>query len=231
MNRILVVGDDKRLRKDLANRLADVGFHTRLALPGEQASSALWQEHPDLILFQYSGDSQGIRAFSKELKGDEETRSIPLVAVVQETESREFDLWDMIDDFIIAPCRSEELELRIRHVERKKGLNLSGENLQIGNLAIDFAAYEVAVRGVRVALTFKEYELLKFLVTHPNRVFNRNTLLQKVWGYEAYVGTRTVDIHIRRLRSKLGNAGSGIQTVRNVGYKFNLESPAKSLKE
>ncbi|NIQ40343.1 MAG: DNA-binding response regulator [Proteobacteria bacterium] len=230
MNRILVVGDDKRLRKDLSNRLAEMGFQTRFVLPGEQAASALWQNHPDLILFQYNGNSQGLRAFSRELKGDEETRSIPLVAVVQETEGREFDLWDVIDDFIITPCRSEELELRIRHVQRKKGLNFSGENLQIGNLAIDFAAYEVAVRGVPVALTFKEYELLKFLVTHPNRVFNRNALLQRVWGYDAYVGTRTVDIHIRRLRSKLGNAGSGIQTVRNVGYKFNLESAATRLK-
>ncbi|NIS71872.1 MAG: DNA-binding response regulator, partial [Proteobacteria bacterium] len=88
----------------------------------------------------------------------------------------------------------------------------------------DLAAYEVLVRGVPVALTYREYELLKFLATHPNRVFNRNTLLQKVWRYEAFVGTRTVDIHIRRLRSKLGDVGSGIQTVRNVGYKFNLES-------
>ncbi len=224
MDRILLVSEDEKLKKDLASRLSDLGFHMRLAVAGEQASTAVWQDHPDLILFEYSRGSHAIQGFCKELREDEQTHGIPVVALIQEKDTDGFDLWEWVEDFIMLPCRSEEMKLRIRQAQRKKGLKLSGEHLHIGSLTLDLAAYEVLVRGVPVALTYREYELLKFLATHPNRVFNRNTLLQKVWRYEAFVGTRTVDIHIRRLRSKLGDVGSGIQTVRNVGYKFNLES-------
>lgn len=224
MNRILLVSDDEELRKNLTIQLTGLGFDVYTVSLGKKAFSAISQNHPDLILFHYSENSHALRAFGKEQKGEEETRGIPLVALFPEKESRGFDLWEMVDDFFIIPCRSEELELRIRQIQRRRGLRFSGEGICVGNLIIDFAAYEVLLQGVPVPLTYKEYELLKFLVTHPNRVFSRNALLQKVWGYEAYVGTRTVDIHIRRLRSKLGDVGSGIQTVRSVGYKFILES-------
>ena len=147
-----------------------------------------------------------------------------LIALIPETKGRECPIWDLVEDFILLPYRPEELGLRIRQAQRRRGLRLSGEVARIGDLVIDFSSYEVSLRGISLTLTYREYELLRFLVTHPNRVFSRDALLKKVWGYEAYVGTRTVDIHIRRLRSKLGDSGSGIQTVRNVGYKFARES-------
>ncbi|MBI4340972.1 MAG: winged helix-turn-helix transcriptional regulator [Candidatus Omnitrophica bacterium] len=90
-----------------------------------------------------------------------------------------------------------------------------------GALVIDFERYEVHVKGEPVDLTYKEFELLKFLATHPGKVFTREALLDKVWGYDYYGGTRTVDVHIRRLRSKIESRGATyIDTVRNVGYKF-----------
>ncbi len=227
MDRILLVSDDEGLKQNLTSRLTDLGLRPFAVSPGERALAAIWREHPDLIFFHYQGNSRVLRAFCREIKEDEETRGIPLVALILGEDSGGFDLWEMVEDFIILPCHPKEFRLRIQQIWRKRGLNLPGEHFRVGDLAIDFVGYEVLLQGTPVALTYKEYELLKFLATHPNRVFSRNTLLRKVWGYEAYVGTRTVDIHIRRLRSKLGAVGSGIQTVRNVGYKFSLKGHGK----
>ncbi|MBI3087283.1 MAG: winged helix-turn-helix transcriptional regulator [Candidatus Omnitrophica bacterium] len=106
---------------------------------------------------------------------------------------------------------------KLNKVELKNGL-------KHGALAMDFERYEVHVRGEPVDLTYKEFELLKFLATHPGRVFSREALLDKVWGYDYYGGTRTVDVHVRRLRAKLETGRRVyIQTVRNVGYKFLAE--------
>lgn len=223
MDRILLVSDDPGLREELRRDLTGLGFDTRVVSPAELALNVIRKANPDLVLIHCSRNWHRARSVCRELKGEEETRGIPLIVFIPEGEDRDFDLLETADDFIMLPCRPEELALRIRRIQRRKGSQLSGEGIRIGGLTIDFAGYEVLLHGLPVAMTYKEYELLKFLVTHPNRVFSRHTLLRKVWGYEAYVGTRTVDIHIRRLRSKLGELGSGIQTVRNVGYKFNPE--------
>jgi DNA-binding response OmpR family regulator len=137
-------------------------------------------------------------------------------------ENVEFSL--AFDDFIIKDGNPKEVPLRIRQLLWRKS-RLDTENIiKIDDLILDLNSYEVAVKGKRVYLTYKEYELLKFLVLNRGRVFTRDVLLDKVWGYDNYAGTRTVDIHVQRLRTKLGGGSSSfIQTVRNVGYCFISE--------
>lgn len=128
-----------------------------------------------------------------------------------------------IDDVLLDSAGPAEVDARIRLVigKLKGGAESDVEEIQRGDLSIDEAAYTVKLRGEVVDLTFKEFELLKFLAQHPGRVFSRAQLLQEVWGFDYYGGTRTVDVHVRRLRAKLGAEYENlIGTIRNVGYRF-----------
>jgi len=128
---------------------------------------------------------------------------------------------DMFDDFCVMPCDSRELEARLAHLFWRTGRGLRPELVEYGPLVLNLETYQASVAGRPLALTFMEYELLKFLGTHPGKVFTRETLLSRVWGYEYYGGARTVDVHVRRLRAKLGEEHANlISTVRSVGYRF-----------
>jgi DNA-binding response OmpR family regulator len=126
-----------------------------------------------------------------------------------------------VDDFVVLPAAASELALRIRRaVFQKTGLD-SDNLLACGDLVVDMANYKVFVDEQPVSLTFKEFELLRFLMTNRGKVFTREALLNRVWGYEYFGGARTVDVHIRRLRSKIETGATVyIETVRNVGYRF-----------
>ena len=126
-----------------------------------------------------------------------------------------------ISDFVIKPYSLREFEARLRLALWNDDHPPDDHTLKIDDLVINMARYEVRVKGSVVELTLKEYELLKHLVTHETRVFTRSDLLDSIWGYDYYGGMRTVDVHIRRLRSKLGESGKAITTVRGVGYKFD----------
>jgi len=128
-----------------------------------------------------------------------------------------------VDDVILSTAGPGEVEARIRLAIGRAGRPAVGpaEEVRSGELVIDEATYSARIRGIALDLTFKEFELLKFLAQHPRRVFTRSQLLQEVWGYDYFGGTRTVDVHVRRLRAKLGTDNEAlIGTVRNVGYKF-----------
>jgi DNA-binding response OmpR family regulator len=129
-----------------------------------------------------------------------------------------------VDDVILATAGPAEVEARIRLATGRRNLAAAADvpdEIRSGELAIDEATYSARLRGRALDLTFKEFELLKFLAQHPGRVFTRAHLLQEVWGYDYFGGTRTVDVHVRRLRAKLGpEHESLIGTVRNVGYRF-----------
>jgi DNA-binding response OmpR family regulator len=125
------------------------------------------------------------------------------------------------DDFILRPIVPAELYARLRQLDWKSAAFGSEEQIKVGDLVIDLAGYECSLGGRRLDLTHQEFELLRFLAQNRGRVFTRDQLLQKVWGYEYTGGTRTVDIHVRRLRAKLGPVSSGlISTIRHVGYKM-----------
>ena len=133
-----------------------------------------------------------------------------------------------IDDFLLDTSTPAEVEARLRlFIERAATLQLPDavEEITAGELTVDASGYTARLRGQPIDLTYKEFELLKYLVQHPGRVFTRAQLLQEVWGYDYYGGTRTVDVHVRRLRAKLGPEYEQlIGTVRNVGYRFDLPS-------
>jgi DNA-binding response OmpR family regulator len=129
----------------------------------------------------------------------------------------------LTEELLISPFTPAELEARIVRARRQVGSSDEVETIRIGSLEVDLATYQVTVAGEPIDFAFKEYELLRFLVTHPGRVFSREALLNRVWGYDYYGGARTVDVHVRRLRAKLGAEHAGrIKTVRGVGYRFDL---------
>ncbi|MBI4302275.1 MAG: response regulator transcription factor [Chloroflexi bacterium] len=135
-------------------------------------------------------------------------------------EIENYDFPSGVKDFVIRPYRIGEVIGRINKI-LERSTNEEAETIQCGDLVIDPARYEVTVGGNPVDLTYKEYQLLKFLATNRERVFTRDALLNRVWGYDYYGGARTVDVHVRRLRSKIEDKDhSFIETVRNVGYRF-----------
>ena len=128
---------------------------------------------------------------------------------------------DLFDDFCLTPFHPRELEARVKHLFFRAGRGTGPELIEYGDLVLNLETYQAACAGRPLDLTYMEYELLKFLAAHPGKVFTRETLLSRVWGYEYYGGARTVDVHIRRLRAKLGEEHANlIQTVRSVGYRF-----------
>ena len=128
---------------------------------------------------------------------------------------------DLYDDFCVLPARPEELVARLQHLFWRTGQSMRPDIIEYGPLMLNLETYQAAVSGRVLDLTYMEYELLRFLAGHPAKVFTRETLLSRVWGYEYYGGARTVDVHIRRLRAKLGEEHAHlIQTVRSVGYRF-----------
>ena len=128
---------------------------------------------------------------------------------------------DLYDDFCVLPARPEELVARLQHLFWRTGQSMRPDIIEYGPLLLNLETYQAAVSGRVLDLTYMEYELLRFLAGHPAKVFTRETLLSRVWGYEYYGGARTVDVHIRRLRAKLGEEHAHlIQTVRSVGYRF-----------
>jgi DNA-binding response OmpR family regulator len=127
-----------------------------------------------------------------------------------------------VDDVVLETAGPAEVDARIRLVIGRAAEDRSSPKIQASGVVIDEASYSAKVHGRPLDLTFKEFELLRFFATHPSRVFTREQLLSEVWGYDYFGGTRTVDVHVRRLRAKLGDLESLIGTVRNVGYRFNV---------
>jgi len=146
----------------------------------------------------------------------------PLLLLASVTQLGDLELReDMFDDFCVTPFQPRELEARLKHLFWRTGRGTRPELIEYGALVLNLETYQAAVTGKPLDLTYMEYELLKFLATHPGKVFTREVLLSRVWGYEYYGGARTVDVHIRRLRAKLGEEHAGlIHTVRSVGYRF-----------
>ncbi|HEC11078.1 MAG TPA: response regulator transcription factor [Acidimicrobiales bacterium] len=146
----------------------------------------------------------------------------PVLVLVRGSQLDELQLRDdLFDDFTIEPFHPRELEARLRHLTARSGGPESSGLIEFGPLVINPETYEAQIEGAPLDLTYMEYELLRFLASHPGKVFTREVLLNRVWGYEYYGGARTVDVHVRRLRAKLGEGHSQlIQTIRSVGYRL-----------
>jgi DNA-binding response OmpR family regulator len=144
---------------------------------------------------------------------------IPVIAIVDRDQIERYPWHEVVDELVYPGAPPAEVGLRIAMLRRRAGVS-DGSSIRLGPLAIDADSYRVTASGRPLDLTFKEFELLRFLASHPGRVFTRPALLREVWGYDFYGGTRTVDVHVRRLRAKLGPEHEQlIQTVRSVGYR------------
>jgi DNA-binding response OmpR family regulator len=144
---------------------------------------------------------------------------IPVLAIVDREEIERYPWHEVVDEFVYPGAPPAEVGLRVAMMRRRAGVT-DGSSIRLGPLAIDADSYRVTAAGRPLDLTFKEFELLRFLASHAGRVFTRPALLREVWGYDFYGGTRTVDVHVRRLRAKLGPEHEHlIQTVRSVGYR------------
>jgi DNA-binding response OmpR family regulator len=150
----------------------------------------------------------------------------PVLVVVPPEQLGELELReDLFDDLCLEPVNAEELTARLAHLFWRTGKGLRPDLIEHGPLVLNLETYQAAVAGKVLDLTYMEYELLRFLSARPGKVFTRETLLSRVWGYEYYGGARTVDVHVRRLRAKLGEEHAHlIQTVRSVGYRFGQTS-------
>jgi DNA-binding response OmpR family regulator len=146
----------------------------------------------------------------------------PLLLLVSGAQLTHLELRDdLYDDFCMSTFQPRELEARLKHLFWRTGRGTRPELIEYGELVLNLETYQAACDGRPLDLTYMEYELLKFLATHPNRVFSREALLSRVWGYDYYGGARTVDVHVRRVRAKLGQEHAArIKTVRSVGYRF-----------
>jgi DNA-binding response OmpR family regulator len=169
-------------------------------------------------------DIVGARFDSKVLSLSRRIRSevnIPLIGLVPREIIDNLDSDFSLDDLVVKPWNLDEVVVRIKRILRQTNDLDSKEIMKCGDLVIDSAKYEVSLGGEPIVLTFKEYQLLKFLASNKGKVFTRETLLAKVWGWDYYGGDRTVDVHIRRLRSKIEDRShSFIDTLRNIGYRF-----------
>jgi two-component system, OmpR family, alkaline phosphatase synthesis response regulator PhoP len=220
MSRILIVATENKDNKELAQALGRAGFE--FAFVGrEDVDDEISRNPPDLVITEVDGAGSGA-AFAGLVRQIGEETAISLVAVVPREKLGVVTPDLPLKDFIVSPYEISELMLRVRRLLREKATGTEESGIiQAGELTIDLAKAEVTVAGHRVELTFREYELLRFLSSTPGRVFTREALLNKVWGYDYYGGDRTVDVHIRRLRSKIETDKlTFIETVRNIGYRF-----------
>ncbi len=216
---------------DVLPALALLGHDVRLA-PAEPA--ALLDAPPvDAVIVDARGDLSAARGLCRVLRAA--GLSVPLLAVLTEGGLVALSAQWAVDDVLLDRAGPAEVEARLRLAQSRAAAPAAVDSMadagaiRRGELAIDETTYAVRLRGRSLDLTFKEFELLKFLAQHPGRVFTRAQLLQEVWGYDYYGGARTVDVHVRRLRAKLGpEHETTIGTVRNVGYKF-VTPPAKAL--
>lgn len=223
MARILLVSQEDEGGRHL---MADLrrSNHSVLSAPRvDDALTLLADRGLELVILRLVGgclthsDVRDILSLAKENGG------LPVVALVAEQDLTNYDATLGFDDFLVQPYMPVELTARLRQCLWRFGRAAAEtpDVITAGDLIIDIAKYEVYVAGRPVELTYKEYELLKFLATNPEKVFTRETLLNRVWGYDYYGGARTVDVHIRRLRSKIEDGDHVyIDTVRNVGYRF-----------
>ena len=198
--------------------LALLSHSTRL-IPA-QPDQLITAPDSDLILVDARSNLMAAKSLCQILRTT--GSSVPLLLVITEGGLTAVSPDWGVDDVVLDTAGPAEVDARIRLAAGRTPHNEPSPTIRAAGVVIDEASYSAKVHGRPLDLTFKEFELLRFLATHPSRVFTREQLLSEVWGYDYFGGTRTVDVHVRRLRAKLGDLESLIGTVRNVGYRFNV---------
>ena len=230
MKKILVIEDEEDLNQTLSFNLENEGYKVTPALKGSEALAILENESPpDLVILDLMLPDMPGLDICRHIRSKENLKNISVIIVTAKGEEVDrvvgFELG--ADDYIVKPYSVRELMLRIQaQLRRNDSSEVTEENSEEGNISfkdllIDNSKHKVFLSDKKISLTAKEYTLLKYLLSKADKVQTRDILLDKVWGYDNSVTTRTVDTHVKRLRSKLGKYGKNIETIRGVGYIFN----------
>jgi two-component system alkaline phosphatase synthesis response regulator PhoP len=229
LHRAFIIAKDVGEIRELHSGLSRMGFACSVAHDSSNFSEELMNQAYDVLFADMDGSLASAQAESmlEQLRELRMIRNLPAIALISSEGLGRLDSNLSIDDFVIKPWKLAEVVARAKRVIKQTNnvQNVqNGDLIKCSDLVIDIAKCEVSIDGGLLALTFKEYELLKFLAKNKGKVFTREALLNEVWGYDYYGGDRTVDVHIRRLRSKLNDPNNAyIQTVRNIGYRFSGE--------
>ena len=223
--RILIVEDEQPIREMVNFALTEAGFEVREAADARQAQASIAERLPDLILMDWMLPGLNGIDFARRLKREDLTRELPIIMLTARAEEADKvqGLENGSDDYMTKPFSPRELVARIRAVLRRGGPAAEDELLRANGLSLDLASHRVTAGEVLLDMGPTEYRLLEFFMSHPERVYSRSQLLDRVWGSNVYVEERTVDVHIRRLRKVLEPHGYDalIQTVRGSGYRFS----------
>jgi len=227
---VMVIEDEKEIRDLVRYNLERAGFRVSAANDGEEGLRALFASRPDAVVLDLMLPGRSGLEVLRELRGEPTTRDLPVVVLT----ARGAEMDKLLgfehgaDDYLTKPFSPRELIARLQALLRRSRPERSEPALDVGALHIDLLAREARYRGRALTLTPREFDLLAFLARHPGRVVSREELLRKVWGYDYLGETRTVDVHVRRLRRKLGDRERVVETVTGAGYKLIAGRTGKS---
>jgi DNA-binding response OmpR family regulator len=228
MTRILLVEDDRDIAELVERYLQKAGFSTEVLSSGRDALKALAERPPDLLILDLMLPQVDGLEICRVARGNSRTAAIPIIMLTARVDESEriVGLEIGADDYIAKPFSPNELVARVRALLRRTQRQPAARDIAYGPIHVDSERHVVSSAGTAVALTAKEFLLLEYLLRHRGRVLSRDVLLTDVWGYKYTGGTRTVDVHVRRLREKLPALGDALVTVKQFGYKLLEEPPA-----
>jgi len=228
MTRVLVVEDDRDIAELVERYLQKAGFSIELLSSGRDALKAIADRTPDLLILDLMLPHVDGLEICRSVRSDPQTAAIPIIMLTARAEESEriVGLEIGADDYVAKPFSPNELVARVRALLRRTQRPPETRDISYGPIHVDTERHVVSSAGAAVALTAKEFLLLQYLLRHRGRVLSRDVLLTDVWGYKYTGGTRTVDVHVRRLREKLPSLGDAIVTVKQFGYKLLEQPPA-----
>lgn len=226
--RILVVEDERPIREMIAFSLKRAGYAVQEAEDCRSARALVVDQRPDLLLVDWMLPDMSGLELTRQLKRERETRDLPVILLTARASEGDkvAGLEGGADDYVTKPFSPRELLARIQAVLRRSVPEVADECVELGGLSLDKAGHRVMAGTRVVTLGPTEYRMLEFFMTHPERVYTREQLLDRVWGGNVYVEERTIDVHIRRLRKALEEYGLDalVQTVRGAGYRFSVRA-------
>jgi len=227
--RVLVVEDEPAIAELIAVNLRHNGFAPTVVFDGVAAQREIDAVLPDVVLLDWMLPGESGVSLAKRWRQQERTKAVPIIMLTARTEESDKvqGLDAGADDYVTKPFSTHELLARIRAVLRRRAPEVVNDAVQLGELSLDAATYRVSYQGRELKVGPTEFKLLHYFMKHPERVHTRGALLDRVWGDHVFIEERTVDVHVKRLREALGEAGAMVETVRGAGYRFSAQGMAK----